>query len=156
MKLVLALIGALFAAIAAQAGDLHGQMLAQARYSGVGWQADGSHWSIEVLITEKGAQVAYPSAACSGQWTLINRMPERLDFMEQITDGIEECIPLGAVTLEPMADGRLMYTFREHQAAVLARAVLVPLGVERLDYMQRLRLTLDNIDFDYLLPEYFE
>lgn len=156
MKFVLTLLFAVFTAATAIAGDLQSQTLAQARYSGVGWQADGNHWSIEVLITERGAQVAYPSASCSGQWSLTARTPTRLDYMEQITDGVAECIALGSVTLEPMADGRLIYTYREHPTAILARAVLVPLGPERMDYMQRLRLTLDNIDFDFLLPEYFE
>ncbi len=125
-------------------------------YYGVSWKNDGRHWSIDLNIIESGAKVNYLSADCSGQWALVEQSHDRLEYIEQITVGGESCIALGTVILEPLGDGRLHYTFKEHEASVAARAVLLPIEGDRLSYMALLMETLKVIKFDYLLPEYFE
>ena len=76
--------------------------------------------------------------------------------VEQITYGAEDCILLGRVTLHPDDGNRLLYTFSEVESRVDALAILVPVGERQWSYMERLLLTLNNIGFDYLLPEFFE
>ncbi len=156
MKFALTLCLLLTLPIAAPAADLIDQIAAETRYYGVGWQNDGSHWSIEVIITDKGAQVAYPSAACSGVWTLASVAPRKITYTEHITDGVDNCIALGTVTLEPMANGNLLYSFRERPNTIEARAALLPLSAGRRGYMEALKVTLNGVEFDYLRPEYFE
>ena len=156
MKFALTLCLMLVLPWAAPAADLIDRIAAETRYYGVGWQDDGSHWSIEVMITDKGAQVAYPSAACSGVWTLVSTTPRKITYTEHITDGVDNCIALGTVTLEPMADGKLLYSFQERPNIIEARAALLPLSAGRRDYMEALKATLDGVEFDYLRPEYFE
>jgi len=138
------------------AADLADQLHPEARYYGVGWQSDGAHWSIEVILTANGAQVAYPSAKCFGKWTLASGGPDRFTYVEQITDGDQDCILLGRVALEPYSDDMLRYVFSETEGRTDAEAILLPVRGIRKNYMEMLLLTLNNISFDYLLPEYFE
>jgi len=156
MKFLASLILSAALAVPALAADLSKDLKPDSRYYGVGWQSDGNHWSVELLITENGGQVAYPSANCSGNWTLTKATKDQTKYIERITEGVDDCIVLGTVILEPLSDGRLLYTFREHAAVIDARAVLLPATGARLDYMDALILTLNTIEFDYLLQEYFE
>ncbi len=159
----LALLVPLFAALAAPLPRAAAGGLAEAleagplRYYGVGWQNDGQHWSIELLLTPGGAQVAYPSAQCAGEWKRLRNLTDRVDYAERILDGTENCIALGRVSLEPLDEGRLLYTFSEEPGTVTARAVLLPVGDgKRLDYIDRLLLTLKTVRLDYLLPDHFQ
>ncbi len=140
----------------ALAGDLGKQVSAQGRYYGVGWQKNASHWSIELLLTEFGGQIAYPSLDCTGNWSLIDATLDKLQYFEKIVEGTENCIELGTAYLEPLPDGRLLYTWREHAAAVDARAILVPVKGDRLPYIDLLLLTLNGVEMDFLYPEYLE
>jgi hypothetical protein len=140
----------------ASAGDLGDKVSAQGRYYGVGWQKNASHWSIELLLNEFGGQIAYPSLDCNGDWTLIEATPDKLQYFEKIVEGTENCVELGTAFLEPLPDGRLLYTWREHAATVDARAILVPVKGARLPYIDLLLLTLNGVEMDYLFPEYLE
>ncbi|GEM_PF-2074873 len=131
-------------------------VLEKSHYYGVGWQRDGQHWSIEVLIDEAGGQVAYPSLECSGKWTLTNTGENRLEFIEQILEGIDDCLELGTVHLTVRQDGNLSYTWYENEPTVEARAVLVPIEDDRIPYMDLLMLTLNSINTDFMYPEYIE
>lgn len=137
------------------AGDLTGQVQDQAHYYGVGWQNNGSHWSIDLELTKDGGKISYPSSGCAGQWSLIDERPEQLKYVEQILQGVENCIELGTVTIRGMRDGRLEYEWKEHSAIVVARAVLVPAKENsRLSYHDLMMLTLNNVAMDFLLPEF--
>lgn len=150
------------AGLPVQAGDKNqqdstgGSAIEKAHYYGVGWQRDGQHWSIEVLVDEAGGQIAYPSLDCTGTWTLKSKSAEYVEYIEQILQGVEDCVELGIVRLESLENGNLVYTWFETEAAVEARAVLLPSGDTRLTYMQQLMLTLNNIDTDFMFPEYIE
>ncbi|MFQ5437954.1 MAG: hypothetical protein ACE5DK_03885 [Paracoccaceae bacterium] len=148
---ILALLGTLSQVVA---GDLVAEIRDQSRYYGVGWQNDGNHWSIELLIQGQGAQIAYPSIGCAGKWTLQGTYSAELNYTEQILDGTEDCINLGSVRLEPLPDGRLLYVWMERAPTVDAKAVLVPLAGKRMSYMELLKLTIDTVSFDYVLPEF--
>jgi hypothetical protein len=136
------------------AGELNDQVTAQSRYYGVSWQSDGNHWSIEAIIDETGGQIAYPSIECTGEWTLTGQSDVILRYREVITDGIADCVSRGAVELEPQPDGRLLYTWKETPETTDARAILLPVTGPRLSYMELLKLTLNNIEYDYLWPEF--
>jgi len=138
-----------------RAGDLEKDIKPNDRFYGVGWQNDGSHWSVDLIFTGEGAQVAYPSAECTGNWTLLKGRSDRLEYLERITAGKENCIELGAVTLEPLGNGRLLYTFSEHVGKIDAKAVLIREDGKRLSYTDALVATLSTVEMDYLLPEYF-
>lgn len=139
-----------------QAGDLKSELVAQSRYYGVGWQNDGNHWTIELLLTEKGGQVAYPSLECTGKWTLSASTDQRLDYVEQITENIDACVEYGEVALEPLEEGRLLYTWKQNSKTVVAKAVLLPLDGIRETYIDLLLITLKGVEMDFLLPEYFK
>jgi len=157
MRLLHFLVLLILVALPVQAAeDFQARLFAQSRYYGVGWQSNGSHWSIELVLSGQGGQIGYPSVECAGTWTLIEAGPNRLQFIEQITSGIENCIPLGAATLEPLPDGALLYTWKEHSDKIDARAVLVPLAQPRLPYMSLLIKTLTTVPLDYMLPEFSE
>ncbi len=157
-KLFLSLItiGYLFLGGIAQAGDLADQIETQSRYYGVGWQNDGNHWSIELLIEGDRGQIAYPSIDCSGTWTQTGKYAAQIEYTEQILDGIEECIELGTVVIEPLDNGRLLYTWMEQVPKVDARAVLVPVNGQRMSYHDLMMLTLTTVNMDFLLPEFHE
>lgn len=157
MRYVSVFLIALVMALPAQAAeDFAKSVAAQSRYYGVGWQNDGQHWTIDLALGESDGTVAYPTVDCSGTWTLIKKNLARLEFIERITDGLDNCIPLGTVTLEPLPDGELLYTFWEHADRVDARGVLVPMGPSRLPYMTLLKKTLNTVSLDYMLPEFSE
>lgn len=140
----------------ATAGDFGAEITSQSRYYGVGWQNNGNHWSIELLLTEKGGQIAYPSLDCTGIWTLQKRNAARMEYMEQILVNTKDCIELGTVILEPGPNDSLIYTWQEQVTTIGARAVLLPVMGERLTYMDLLKETLNTVDMDFLLPEYFK
>ena len=58
MKNLLLALFTLGFTVAAQAEDLREAVETQSRYYGVGWQSDGGHWSIELLVTTLGGQIA--------------------------------------------------------------------------------------------------
>jgi hypothetical protein len=136
------------------AGELNDKVAAQSRYYGVSWQSDGNHWSIEVIIDETGAQVAYPSIECTGEWQLTGQSEVILRYRETITDGIADCASRGAIEIESQPDGRLLYTWKETPETTDARAILLPVSEPRLNYMELLKLTLNNVEYDYLWPEF--
>jgi len=151
-----AILLAVVMAVPAAGGDLVDKARKQGRYHGVGWQNDGNHWSIEVLFDDAGAQIAYPSSNCSGRWSLTHEFGAELQYVEQIIDGTDNCIELGTVYLEPLEDGRFLYTWLEVVPKVNARAVLVPLTDKRLSYHELMMLTLNSVDMGFLLPEFRE
>jgi len=136
------------------AGELLRQVIDQSRYYGVGWQNDGNHWSIELLVQKNGAQIAYPSIGCAGIWTLSGKSGRQVEYVEEIKDGLADCVALGAVRLEPLKDGALLYTWMETPPTVDARAVLLPVTIDRKPYMSLLKLTLNQVSLDYMLPEF--
>ena len=159
MKQVLMLLQAAMLTVwglSAQAGDTSADSAQTFHYYGVGMQNDGSHWSIELLVTGDTGQIAYPSAQCSGDWTLLKREQNKLTFSEHITDGADMCLDQGIVTLEPALDGRAVYTWYESPGKVLARAVLEPVKGKRKPYLKMLVETLNTVDTGYMLPEFLE
>ncbi len=138
----------------ALAGELLRQIVGQSRYYGVGWQNDGNHWSIELLVQKDGAQIAYPSIGCAGIWKQSGQSERQVEYIEEIKDGLDDCVALGAVRLEPLKDGALLYTWMETPPTVAARAVLLPLANDRKTYMSLLKRTLRDVSLDYMLPEF--
>ncbi|NOX39416.1 MAG: hypothetical protein GXP05_02565 [Alphaproteobacteria bacterium] len=136
------------------AGELLRQVVEQSRYYGVGWQNDGNHWSIELLVQKNGAQIAYPSIGCAGIWTQTGQSGRQIEYLEEIQDGLSDCVALGTVRLEPLSNGALLYTWMETPPTVAARAVLLPLTEDRKPYMSLLKLTLNEVSLDYMLPEF--
>ncbi|MCA8869475.1 MAG: hypothetical protein KDA67_12550 [Rhodobacteraceae bacterium] len=136
------------------ANDLRDRIHAEGHYTGVGWQNDGNHWSIEVVLTDDGATVAYPSAECTGNWQFLRETLALLEFREQITTGQEFCVETGYVMLQPYMADRLLYSWGENPDHVEARAVLVPVSQGRMSYHQLMMLTLKSVPLDYLRPEF--
>jgi len=153
MKFLLSALIWLALASGAMAGDLRHRAEKQSRFYGVGWQDNGNHWSIELLLTPLGGQVAYPSLDCSGEWTLIRNRGSELEYVERITLGTENCVALGTVVLSALPGGRLLFTWREFPDTIDARAVLRPVaGEARLGYMTLLRETLNTVDLGFVDP----
>ncbi|NOX74128.1 MAG: hypothetical protein GXP03_11100 [Alphaproteobacteria bacterium] len=138
------------------AGELNNQITSQSRYYGVGWQSDGNHWSIEAIIDKTGGKVAYPSLECTGEWILTGQSEVILRYRETITDGIADCASRGEIELEQFSDGRLLYTWKETPETTDARAILLPVSGPRQTYMELLKLTLNNVEYDYLWPEFMQ
>ena len=152
MRVLLSALIWLLLATGTTAGDLRHRVEKQSRFYGVGWQADGSHWSIELLLTPLGGQIAYPSLACSGEWKMIRNGGDELEYVERITLGTDACVALGTVVLSPLSGGRLLYTWHEFPNTTDARAVLRPATGARLGYMELLRETLNTVDLEYVEP----
>ncbi len=141
---------------AASSAELDETLVTQGHYYGVGWQSDGQHWSVEVVLTKHGGQVAYPSIGCTGSWSINKKGKDFVEYIEQIETGLDDCLELGLVRLETLADGRVAYTWSESLDSIVARAVLLPRENAKLNYMEQLKITLESIDFDFLLPEFTE
>ena len=135
------------------AADLGDTLRAQTRYYGVGLQKDGNYWSIDGIFGQKDGQIAYPSLVCHGIWTLKDETHDRITFNEQILEGEDNCVILGTVTLTPLSDDLILYEWSEFPPLVDARAVLSPATDNKLSYIDQLRLTLNTVAHDYLLPE---
>lgn len=125
-------------------------------YYGVGWQNDGSHWSIDVFLDERGGKITYPSLSCDGVWTKIGTKNPQFQYIEQIVRGAENCIVLGTVTLGKLPNGTLEYAWQEHAVAIDARAILAPVDGAQKSYMEMLKLTLNAIDLKFMMPEFLE
>ena len=136
--------------------DFANEVKAQSRYYGVGWQRDGQHWSIELLLHKAGGQISYPSLDCSGSWSPNREGAGYVEYIEQISEGLEVCLELGLVRLEPLQNGQVSYEWSESLSAVEARAVLLPVDGKRLSYMEQLKLTLDKIDLSFMHSEFTE
>lgn len=142
--------------LAANAGDTVTQPQSAEHFYGVGWQNDGNHWSIEVLLGEKSGQIVYPSLECTGDWTLVTATPDKLHFIETIIEGKEDCVETGDIFLGPLPTGGFLYEWNEPGAKIAARAILFPVIAGKMSYMEALKVTLDSVDLDYMLPEYVE
>ena len=153
---ILALFWAIFTTFQAYAGDDNDPSQPTAHFYGVGWESDGNHWSIEVLLGEKSGQIVYPSLECSGDWTLVKATLDKLHFIETIVEGKEACIEIGEIFLSPLPTGGYLYEWNEPAAAVGARAILFPVMAGKMTYMEALMVTLDSVDLDYMLPEFLE
>lgn len=138
--------------LSATAADLSATLQGQARYYGVGFQNDGNFWSIDVIFEDQNAQIAYPSLSCHGIWNRTETTSTRVTFTEQILEGQDECVVLGNITITPLEAGNLLYEWSEFPPAVGARAVLLPVTEPRKPVIDLLRLTLDSVALDYLLP----
>lgn len=125
-------------------------------YYGVGWQNDGSHWSIEVLLGDKTAQIVYPSLDCFGEWTLVSDTPEKLHFIETIVEGTENCVETGDIFLSPLPTGGYLYSWNEPGQTTAAKAILFAAVAGRLSYMEQLKVTLDRVNLDYMLLQFLE
>lgn len=156
LPVLVALLVAVTAPVVAVAGALDRQIVRQNHYYGVGWQADGNHWSIDVVLTPGGAQIAYPSLGCTGSWKLIAATDQELTYAESITDGQRDCIATGVVRLRLLPAGRFLYSWQETDARIDARAVLLPTGKARMPYIQQLVETLNNVPLDYLEAPFYE
>ncbi len=142
--------------LSAQAGGTGADAAQTFHFYGVGMQNDGSHWSIELLVTGDTGQIAYPSVGCSGDWNLVKREQNKLTFSEHITEGADVCLDQGIVTLEPALGGRSVYTWYDSPGKILARAMLDPVKGKRLPYIKMLARTLITVDTGYMLPEFLE
>ena len=63
-------------------------------WEGVGYQSPtNSAWRIELNYnaTKQTFAISYPSLECSGNWKLLESDENRLIFVEQITEGIDNC-----------------------------------------------------------------
>lgn len=156
LTLVCAGLASCLFAFAASAGDTLTQPQPTEHFYGVGWQNDGNHWSIEVLLGEKGGQIVYPSLECSGDWTLVSATPDKLHFIEVIVENTEDCVETGDIILSPLPTGGFLYEWNEPGASIAARAILFPAIAGKMSYMEALMVTLDSVELDYLLPEYLE
>ncbi|MFT4716632.1 MAG: hypothetical protein ACI861_000816 [Paracoccaceae bacterium] len=125
-------------------------------YYGVGWQDDGNHWSIEVLLSDKSAQIVYPSLECSGDWTLVSATSDQLHFIETIVDGKEDCVETGDIFLDPLPNGGYLYSWNAPGQSTAARAILFAAIAGRLTYMEQLMVTLDSVELGYMQPEFLE
>lgn len=148
IRLLLAALALLGLAHSGQASEnaLLKQVQAQSRYYGVGWQSNGTHWSIELMITESGAEIAYPSLGCTGVWAPLASSLGYLDYRETITSGTDVCESTGTVRLGPLSHGRLIYSWTLPGEGVMAEAILFPLTETRRNYMELLVETLTTID----------
>lgn len=155
-RLILAFVLLITGLSGAVAGDLGERLEKAARFYGVGWQSDGNHWSIDLFLSAREGHIAYPSLDCTGQWTRIGQGLDSLIYREQITENTNICIEFGDVSIEALDGDRLLYTWREQGGGpVVARAVLRPVGGAKRPYMDMLMETLNTVELDYLLPEFF-
>jgi hypothetical protein len=156
MRFLATLLTALSLALPATAADMAGRLSHPLRLEGVGWQDDGSHWSIDVILSEKGGQIAYPSLDCAGDWTRTGQTLDAFIYREHIFHNAETCIEFGTVLISEAGPASYFYEFREDgTGAVIARAVLVEVGAARRPYMDLLLETLHKVDLDYLRPDFF-
>lgn len=156
MKILAAALIALALSLPAAAADMADRLSRPLRLEGVGWQNDGSHWSIDVILSEKGGQIAYPSLDCAGDWTRTGQTLDAFIYREHILHNAEICIEYGTVLISDAGPGAYLYEFREDgTGTVIARALLHEVGAARRPYMDLLKETLHKVDLDYLLPEFF-
>jgi hypothetical protein len=155
-RVLIALVSLLALALPVSAADLADRLSRPVRLEGVGWQNDGSHWSIDVILSAAGGQIAYPSLDCAGEWTRTGQGLSTFVYTERILHNTEACVEYGQVAISALDGGGFHYEWREgNGGAVIARAVLFEVGSARRPYMDLLLETLHMVDLDFLLPDYF-
>ncbi len=114
-------------------------------WHGVGIQVDALDWPMELTLRADGADVAYSTLECGGEWRFFKATGAQVLAFENITVGVDKCLDGGLVQLQPYRDGMLIYRWFDNTGTAVAAAVLIP-GAMRTDtYDALLRLTLDAV-----------
>ena len=68
-------------------------------WAGVGTQLSGESWEVKITIGEGGATIDYATITCGGKLNSTFKSPTRLEFLQELTYGAENCFDAGRIVL---------------------------------------------------------
>ncbi len=137
---LICLVAALVFAPVAQAGGGFTSGFA-GNWRGVGVQADGAHWDMQLTLGPTLGMVSYPELKCGGTWKFTEERVNGLLATERIDYGREYCIETGNVLLLPYGTGQMLYVWCGPDENAGAVAVLARAGASMADYAAQLAAT---------------
>ncbi len=121
------------------------------RWRAVGVQLGDISWGMELDLSGRTPKVRYPDLGCEGHWEVLGKAPGGpLVIIEQIDNGLKECLDGGVAFLEEIDGTMLRYRWLDGDGEAVAKAVLVP-GRFSPDLADALYdLTLEHVDRSFL------
>jgi len=133
MKTLFAALLTIALSVPALAGEALSTRLA-GDWQGVGVQADGQDWRMELTLLPVGATVNYPDEPCGGSWAFSSVKSGEVTGTEVISYGRDVCIDNSTVVLTDYDRGQLLILWKNLDGSDLAVAVLHRHGSRAEDY----------------------